>query len=763
MKKKSLHARPAESLDLFEQKFSILQEILNYVVATDNITSIANLMLDLSISYTNAEKGSLMLLNEFGELYISAARGIDIQLFNSFREKIGEGIAGTVAKQRVCVLVGDIDKDEKFREKKRDRYKTKSFISCPILHKNRLLGVLNINDKKDGSPFTNDEFTLIKTIANQAAIVLHNAFLMNELKMKATDLEEINKKLIEFDVVKTEFLTRVSHELRTPLNSIKGSIYYLNETLRPLSDEHREFYRIISDETNKLISMAENLLDFLRLENETQSLKKSVISLTALVQEVANSKFLRTKLQQRGIELRLDAKKEISNVLVDKIRVFQFFTNIIEGLSDYLSPNDEITVSFDENEYVEIQIVIPKRLPDSIYRTIWNSTYFFRTEHADERFKLYLAWKVAETHKWKLLAENLEDSFTVSVSIPNSEKVKLEAVLATTIDMFTEFITELLDINICSIMLADELTGELSIRSARGLSDEVISRTRIRATDSISGWVALEGKPLLLENIDAAPQFVRLNTQQYNTNSLLSLPLKIDDKVVGVINLNNKKTGKPFTRQDLHIASSLGERISCFLKKLYAGEHSEDYFNHFIASFGSLLNAEKNYPKKNNLFPSVMNSVISNLGVRDEEKDTALYISLIYDLGLVFSENGFLKEKKLSPSELSALRVHPYSTIGLLDEFEFSEDVKKAILHHHEKFDGSGYPDRLKGEEIPFISRVLSVVDSYCAMITEKPYRKAFTKNAALAEIKKGSGSLYDPVVVEALEKAMHGVVLPDR
>jgi len=128
---------------------------------------------------------------------------------------------------------------------------------------------------------------------------------------------------------------------------------------------------------------------------------------------------------------------------------------------------------------------------------------------------------------------------------------------------------------------------------------------------------------------------------------------------------------------------------------------------------------------------------------------------------LALVENGFLQFKKLSPSELSALRVHPYTTIGLLDDFEFSADVKKAILHHHERYDGTGYPDRLKGEEIPFISRALSVVDSFCALITEKPYRKACTKDAALAEIRKGSGSLYDPKIVEALEKAMSDVIMP--
>ncbi len=752
---------PKDSAELCNKKFSILQEISNLIAATTNITSIANLMLDLAIDYTDAETGSLMTVNELGELHIRAAKGIDIKLFNTFSEIIGEGIAGTVAKQKIPVLVQDINNDERFKEKKRDHYKTKSFISCPILFKNRLLGVLNISDKKDGSVFTEDEFALIKIISNQAAIVLQNASLMNQLRVKAAGLEELNKKLVEFDIVKTEFLTRVSHELRTPLNSIKGSIYYMNKTLKPLSPEHGEFCNIISSETNKLIEISENLLDYLRLENGAQAVKKTIINLPDLVQEIIDSKILKTTLTKKSLKLNLNARKDISNVLGDRIRVFQFFINLIEGLSHYLAPNDQITIAFDENDYVNIHITIPRQLPESIYRNIWNSTYIFQGEHSEEKVKLYLAWKVAEIHKWKLLAENGEDNFHISVSIPHSAKMKIEAVLSTTMDMFTEFISEMLNLNICSIMLTDELTGELSIKSAIGLSDEVINRTRIRAADSVSGWVALEGKPLLLDNIENSPDFVRLNARHYNTNSLLSLPLKIDGKVIGVVNLNNKKTGETFTKQDLQIASSLCERISFFLKKLYAGEYSEDYFKHFIASFDSLLNAEKTYFKKSNIFPNLMDRVISNLNASDEDRNSAIYVSMIYDLGLVLVENGFLQFKKLSPSEVSVLRVHPYTTIGLLDDFEFSEDVKKAILHHHERYDGTGYPDRLKGEEIPFISRALSVVDSFCALITEKPYRKAHTKDAALAEIKKGAGSLYDPKIVEALEKAMSEVIMP--
>jgi GAF domain-containing protein len=267
------HNLLTEHVDLAHKKLLIIQKISNTIVLTDDIHAIAELMLELAVTHTNAETGSIMLVDESGELSIFAARGLENHLVDTYKEKIGEGIAGVVAMERRPVLVEDIDKESRFKSKKRNHYKTKSFISCPIVYKDRLLGVFNINDKKNGEQFREEDVTLINIIANQAAMTIENALLVSQLRSKAARLEDINRKLVEDDEVKNEFLTSVSHDLRTPLNSIKGAIYYLGRQVGVTVEKQREFFDIIAREAAELAENVEHLLNFLRRENETRMKK----------------------------------------------------------------------------------------------------------------------------------------------------------------------------------------------------------------------------------------------------------------------------------------------------------------------------------------------------------------------------------------------------------------------------------------------------------------------------------------------------------
>ena len=128
----------------------------------------------------------------------------------------------------------------------------------------------------------------------------------------------------------------------------------------------------------------------------------------------------------------------------------------------------------------------------------------------------------------------------------------------------------------------------------------------------------------------------------------------------------------------------------------------------------------------------------------------------LHDVGKIgVSDAILLKAGPLDPDEWAAMRSHPALGADMLSRVPGLEGVAAIVLHHHERFDGSGYPYGLAGEEIPLASRILSVCDAFEAMMADRPYRPGLSFEAALAELRAGSGSQFDPGVVEALREAL--------
>ena len=265
--------------EIHKKKLSVLQKIAATVPVTDNIDVITNHMLALTIEYTQAERGSVMLTNEKGELHVHAARNIDMQRVRNQKTRRGAGIAGTVARKREAVLVTDIESDKSFKGTTGHNYKTKSFISCPIIGKNELLGIININDKIDKKPFTEDELMLVKIIADQSAVALEKAFLINQARSKAAEFEEMNSNLIDCEVSRADFFNQISHRLRTPLHSIKGAAHYLQKGDQLTRGEQKEFLGIISNETGNLISIIERFLDCMKPEDKIEPSRRTLINI----------------------------------------------------------------------------------------------------------------------------------------------------------------------------------------------------------------------------------------------------------------------------------------------------------------------------------------------------------------------------------------------------------------------------------------------------------------------------------------------------
>ena len=130
------------------------------------------------------------------------------------------------------------------------------------------------------------------------------------------------------------------------------------------------------------------------------------------------------------------------------------------------------------------------------------------------------------------------------------------------------------------------------------------------------------------------------------------------------------------------------------------------------------------------------------------------YAAILHDAGqIAFPDELFTKTDKLTGKEYSIIKRHPHKGVSIIKHLDFLKPVVPIILHHHENYDGSGYPRGLKAEKIPLGARIMAVASTFSTMTTKRPYRQELGIQAAIAEIKKNSGIQFDPHLVRVFLK----------
>ena len=145
-------------------------------------------------------------------------------------------------------------------------------------------------------------------------------------------------------------------------------------------------------------------------------------------------------------------------------------------------------------------------------------------------------------------------------------------------------------------------------------------------------------------------------------------------------------------------------------------------------------------------------ALAKKLKMPEKEIEALNYIALLHDIGKIAIPDSILnKPSKLTKEEFQIIETHTVKGAEMLKDFSGVDGVIDGVLHHHEKYDGSGYPEQLKGEKIPFIARLICVADSYDAMNSDRCYRKRLDKSTILSELRDNSGTQFDPIIVNAM------------
>jgi response regulator RpfG family c-di-GMP phosphodiesterase len=314
-----------------------------------------------------------------------------------------------------------------------------------------------------------------------------------------------------------------------------------------------------------------------------------------------------------------------------------------------------------------------------------------------------------------------------------------------------------------SIMMLHEDTEELTIEAAIGLSPRVIESAKRRVGERISGWVAREGKPLIM--IDerlVEPWVSEAFIKRDRVSSSICMPLINKNRVIGVLNLSKKRGKKPFTRADVELTGVLCGQAAIAIAnlKLYTEvvskqEELEKTRFDAIKALAQAIEAKDSYTNGHSerMFQYSL-AVAETLNLPEEERLLLKYATALHDIGKIGVDESILrKPNRLTPEEFEEIKSHPSKGASIIKDVEFLSSVAPIIYHHHERYDGKGYPGGLAGQQIPVGSRIVAVLDTYDAMTSDRPYRKALHREAALMELQACSGTQFDPVVVDAFLK----------
>jgi len=248
------------------------------------------------------------------------------------------------------------------------------------------------------------------------------------------------------------------------------------------------------------------------------------------------------------------------------------------------------------------------------------------------------------------------------------------------------------------------------------------------------------------------------NLQQIQ--SVLIMPITMQEDCLGVVVLGERRQWErmPFTNEKSGLAMALVQHASIAIKNASLYEALQKAHLQTISGLAEALETRdantRGHSDRSVLYAE---AVARELGLNAEQADRLKYASILHDIGKIGVPDGILnKPGKLTDEEYGVMKTHPVKGANIVSKIPFLSRIAEVIRHHHERWDGKGYPDMLQGENTPIEARILAVLDSYDAMTADRIYRKAPGKEFAMNELRRCAGTQYDPMVVEAFLKVLN-------
>ena len=334
--------------------------------------------------------------------------------------------------------------------------------------------------------------------------------------------------------------------------------------------------------------------------------------------------------------------------------------------------------------------------------------------------------------------------------------------LAQVLDLIIANAVEMLECEAGSILLCNKEQTCLLFSASTSAASQTLAQIQIPLTDSLAGTIFSKNVPLVVNNVD---KDIRHNASvaaqiHFQTHSLLGVPMRIQDRVIGVLEALNKKRGK-FTAEDVKILTAIASQAAVAIENAQLVEALQESYESTLEGWAAALDLRDKETEGHSQRVTLLAMELAQaMGMSREELSYLRQGALLHDIGKMGVPDRILhKNGPLTEPEKAIMRQHPVNAYKMLYPISHLRPALDIPYCHHEKWDGSGYPGALKGEEIPLAARIFTIVDVWDALRSNRPYRKAWSVKKTIGYIQQEAGKSFDPAIVRRFVEVIPSIL----
>lgn len=684
------------------RQFEALYQTANQIIGEQDLETILQKIVDQATTLLKTEYGGIFL-------YDPASKSFKLEVTKGFDQLIGtvlqedEGIAGKILKSRKPIYIENYHQWEG-RGKAFNGIPFTSTLEAPMIYQNKLYGTILVTEVAPKQhTFTDEDIHLLELFASQAAIAVHSANLFTQLNQRLTELQAISDVSAAMRTAPTraDIPPVILHHISNLLNLDTAALLIWDEYIGDAVIE--DIVGEGSLQKGKRFPLEHPLIQQLRSSSQPQELKnqetriQDLLSLPAIGQYSSMAVPLYTQENNLGAMLVLRRRKET-----------------------------------DGNGFTELETRLLRAVSDI-------------TANALQRAELHMQ---TQEHLRRLTVLH-EIEMAVGASFD----------LDLTFDILLDRIVNHLDIDAADIYLFEPPLQRLKWAGGYGFSRRETPQIYLRLGEGLAGKAAYQRRVIALTDINHAPEYIQLRgLENEKFKTYYAIPMIIKGELQGVLEIFYRRiihatqTWEDFLLTLAAQAALAIDNANLFNRARRSSVELELAYDATIQGWSDALELRDMETEGHaRRVTEATVRLAREMGIPQQELVHIRRGALLHDIGKMAIPDSILRKPgKLNEEEWILMRKHPTYAHDLLSKIDYLRPALDIPYYHHEKWDGTGYPLGLKGEEIPLPARIFAIIDVWDALLSNRPYRPAWPEEEVIEYIRQQSGKHFDPEVVRA-------------